>query len=915
MTYTKTFLGWDEPCLEKAAQFLIEKYSNDSNFIDMSTTLVILPGKRSGRRLQELLTFFADKADLALIPPAFTTIGSLLEIFFVHEQKIAPKMTKLLSWVKALLTFEKEELRPILPFPPKDDDISGWLTVAELYNKIYQELSAAGLSYQSVVNKLNGYDGYNDDERWSVLEKVCLRYIDILKQHDLVDEYTLQGEYQKLQPLTPSPYQELFLVAVTDLNTVTKELLKALPIPINILIHAPQSLAAGFDDFGSIKQEYWENYPIQISDQKIIITDKPADQAKIITELLTDVSPEDATIGVINPEIEPYIIQTLRQKKMPANTVSGVAIISTPPVAFLKSCKEYLQKNRFNELSNLIRHLDIQLFLSANDTSESYLDLTALDNYQASHLQGFLSNKLPDSTDKDHAATSAQREKIDQLLAPFKKDHLLLAEWCPLIAHLIIDVFGSTSFDQSLPEDSIIIHVCTAIKDTLDQCSFAPKDLLKPISGANAIDIVLRFLESMTIPIEGDTTDLEILRWLEILLDDAPFLILSGFNEVFIPESLNADPFLPNTLRQLLGLTDNKKRYARDAYTLSAALSNREVYFIVGKHSANNEPYMPSRLLFATDNLTIAKRTARFYSDTPTLPSQTDFTPTQNDSQLWAPQPPQATNIVLPDTLSVSAFKSYLTCPYRFYLTHILHLKTLEDRFSELDPANIGTILHRIMQIFAMSSAANSTDEKEIEEKLLSIFNDYCQKNFATSPLPAVQVQLELLKARLAPFARLQAAQAKDGWQIKYFEKDLEAELDLADGSSIRIKARIDRIDHKPQDNTWRILDYKAGDSAKKPESTFRTRAQEWSDLQLPLYKYIVEKNNICQNPQLGYISLPAKLEEIGFDILDPNKVDLDSGVQEAREIVKKIKAFEFWPPSEKVNPLYDPFADLCNGF
>jgi hypothetical protein len=83
----------------------------------------------------------------------------------------------------------------------------------------------------------------------------------------------------------------------------------------------------------------------------------------------------------------------------------------------------------------------------------------------------------------------------------------------------------------------------------------------------------------------------ELLGWLELPLDDSPVLVLIGFNEGRIPESINADAFMPNSLRTRLELTDNRRRYARDAYALTAVMhSRRRLVLIAGRTDVKGNP-------------------------------------------------------------------------------------------------------------------------------------------------------------------------------------------------------------------------------------------------------------------------------------------------------------------------------------
>ena len=70
----------------------------------------------------------------------------------------------------------------------------------------------------------------------------------------------------------------------------------------------------------------------------------------------------------------------------------------------------------------------------------------------------------------------------------------------------------------------------------------------------------------------GDTV-LDLQGWLEISYDPADHLILAGMHEECVPEGTADDVFLPDSLRDQLGLRDMRARFARDAFILHAALS------------------------------------------------------------------------------------------------------------------------------------------------------------------------------------------------------------------------------------------------------------------------------------------------------------------------------------------------------
>src|SRR5690606_30969274 len=150
------------------------------------------------------------------------------------------------------------------------------------------------------------------------------------------------------------------------------------------------------------------------------------------------------------------------------------------------------------------------------------------------------------------------------------------AEWSEAILRLPSTVFAHRELDPEDLHDRAEIEAFKALQSTLAEHADVPESLTPVVSGALAIRLTLEQLENESVPPLPDETALELLGWLELPLDDAPVLVVTSFNEKFVPASMDADLFLPNRLRQHLGILDNDRRCARDSYALSTMLASRE---------------------------------------------------------------------------------------------------------------------------------------------------------------------------------------------------------------------------------------------------------------------------------------------------------------------------------------------------
>jgi hypothetical protein len=416
----------------------------------------------------------------------------------------------------------------------------------------------------------------------------------------------------------------------------------------------------------------------------------------------------------------------------------------------------------------------------------------------------------------------------------------------------------------------------------------------------------------------GEPT-LEMLGWLELALDDAAALVVTGFEDGRVPESIHGDAYLPNRLRQSLGIVDNQKRLARDLYATELLLQSRErVAFITGRRSAAGDPQVPSRIVFHCAESEVVPRVKRF------LEGSKQARPRVKGSAGSGRALPRLAEDVEIEWLSVTDFGRYLKSPYLFYLERVARLETLDDRARELDPMGFGGLAHEGLQRFGGNERMrDERDEKQLGQFLTDTLRTLGSERYGRHPLPAVQLQLEQLAQRLRGFAVAQTKRREEGWEIRETEwsppQGYHA-LDV-DGAPIRLTGRIDRIDHHPEKQEWAIWDYKTGESVDHPLIAHRRQDGEWKDLQLPLYCVLaVELLGDAVPAEVGYIALPREETKIGFSGVDRwsrRKDDeetfeegMESALEAARDVVRAIRGGEFFT-DEHFAPRDEIFAAI----
>ena len=296
------------------------------------------------------------------------------------------------------------------------------------------------------------------------------------------------------------------------------------------------------------------------------------------------------------------------------------------------------------------------------------------------------------------------------------------------------------------------------------------------------------------------------------------------------------------------------------------------------------------------------------------------------DSRYWLADPnraPQKQQIKIPEpvvvqplaSLSVTAFKEFIKCPYRFYLGKVLRLDEATDDWQEMDGRAFGNLAHEVLEDFGRSEVCDSTSEKQILEYLNYRLDARAKETYRGSRLPAVRIQIEQLRMRLQRYAPLQAERAQNGWRIVSAEEKVVHGFEV-DGEDFTIKGTIDRVDVHESSGQVEVWDYKSSDQGDDPTRAHLSR-DGWKDLQLPLYRHLVTEIESLnkfdlQNVDLGYVLLPKKLDDVRFAKLNASLEDFVRADDLVKQIVRRIRAGRYWPPKPQPPKFSEAFAGIC---
>jgi ATP-dependent helicase/nuclease subunit B len=940
MRIRREWLDWDKPCLPQAAAWLIERAigqsSAASRWCDMQSITCVLPGSRAGRLLLGTLMRECRARHLQLVPPRIHTPGSLVASL-IADQPVASDVEMELAWAAALRRIDRESIKPLLPFAPADDDAIAWQSLAKTIARLHDDLAGGCREFSDVADLAERLELFGEGDRWRALEHVYDLYRRTLHAIGLRDRHEAIAGVLSRSPLAQfniSPLRELALVAVPELNAIQRRFIAALGERAVALIHAPHEMADRFDDLGCVMAEQWSDATIAIEPARIISADRPGDQAQAALRTIGGFngvySAGEITIGLGDPALGPSLGHAADWGGVKVRDAEGVALRATPPCRALQIIGDYLSDPRFAAFAALLRHTDIEQWVW-NQARDAHLGvaewLTLLDRYFQEYLdERFTGQWLGD--DENARRLKAVYGAIARLVAPLWPDHRAIRpmhEWAQPILDVLAALYGEVDQGPHLPGNALRHLACRQIRDALAQLSAASAELQPQVTSADAIALLLEHNGDEALPQPDEESAIEMLGWLELHLDPAPALIITGFNEGQIPKSASSDPFLPDSLRQRLGLPCNATRYARDGYMLEAMLHSRErLTLIAGRRSDRGEALTPSRLLLACHSAELVQRVKMLCDGQAAASNAMPIGMAGlavKTSRFVVPELPQPQ--IPPRSMRITDFSAYLRCPYRFALSRLLQLEALDDSVHELDPLQFGSLAHDILCAFGQDQDINGCDDPDqIERFLLATARQLVPRRFGSSAGPAVRVQIARLELRLAAFASLQANLCREGWRIKFCElpfKEGEVALDVPGQDAMPLRGKIDRIDFNERSGVWRIIDYKTSESAKSPHKTHTGREQcdglapeDWKDLQLPLYHYLAanSKHSVQGETQLAYICLPRQLDGVALKAAQWTAEHLSQALDVARDVVRMIRAGAFQLNRDFAG--FDDFARIC---
>ena len=890
----RVFLEYQELPLHGVVRFLDQR-DDPSHTLDLHDTAVLLPSGRAGRRLMELLVDRCAERGSALVPPLFVAPGSLIETLYLTASTQTPDLlVDRLSWCEALDQLPLEAVQRLaiasssndLPFAVR------W-GLAETLGTLHRELAAQGLSFSQVTERLEG-DGFPlsipDAQRewWRLMSDVSEIRDTVLDRYGLVDRD--KARWGVLAAGVLPAFRRLVVACCPDLNAQVQHAITVFPGTVEILIHASAEHAEGFSETGTVRPEVWRSMPINVHYDHLHIASDPRQEALATLDYLSSIAPScsvsECTLATLTDESRRALHGLLDQHALPYVDAEAPPAALGTLASWLRAATDFAQTGGREEAWRLLRHPHSQGLSPEDRTGLGGM----LDTINRSCVQSAIPLHGDPHTFPASAAIEGALSRLLALLAPFREGAVRpLAAWAGPLTEL---------FDGC----NLARYIDAGTHRSLDALLALVRDSpsTSPIPGCDALRVLSDGFALVHTPETDSTAALDIVGWLELHLDDAPHLAITGFIENAVPAVLNGDPFLPNTLRRELGLSSNESRMGRDSYLLSALMASRDTHLFLYRHHPDGSQTLPSRLLYRGDTPQKISIAHRFFFDKPIQRRAPTRTPTPPAPELFIPAHRPAMLISSPLQLPVTAISLYLKCPYRFYLRHIEKLQATPQPLCELDSRLFGTVLHNTIQSLGTEQIAGTASHRKLEGRTFRALDVEFERLVGKYPSSAARIQRDAARLRLADFVRWQIAAAEEGWQPLHSEYSLDPTHTTIKRGDITfiLVGRIDRIEQNRFTGGLRIIDFKTG----KHVPTAWTQTAGWKDPQLPLYALLLTRHPAFahlapETIELCYLPLDGSPPiEPRTPRLPPEEFDAVAALLE--ETLTHIAEGLFWPPS-----------------
>jgi CRISPR/Cas system-associated exonuclease Cas4 (RecB family) len=434
-----------------------------------------------------------------------------------------------------------------------------------------------------------------------------------------------------------------------------------------------------------------------------------------------------------------------------------------------------------------------------------------------------------------------------------------------------------------------------------------------------------RYIMSCYTPFEGTPVrGLQVLGLLETRNIRFRKVIVLDVNEGKIPNIRIEDTLLPLKAREILGLPTYRDRERLQAYYFNLLVTGaEEVHLFYIENEREEKSRFIEQLLWEKqkkihDEPGVEKTEHRnkdnLLDEDRYIGSIQYRIDLKNRDPLVIEKTEGMISFLRSYIYSATSLDDYLRCPLRFYYRHVLNLKSRNLLSGEIERAEIGSLVHRILSRYfrrkkGMILRENDLSVREMEDIIDRTFREvYGTEIAGAAYLLRRQIGIrmkDLLQNYFVPLTR------ETPVIIMKTEYNIEGRL-----NSFRVKGRVDRIEQRGE--SIYIVDYKTGGNKKTLAINYNKlvpgERETWTEsigsLQLPFYMMLYSELDPDSKPisSINGIFLMIGRSRIDRDIEHP----LFDPSMESEEGYRMLKDIIYGLLNEIINPdqPFEPASD-----
>ena len=877
--------------------------------------MVVVPTAQSGRNLR--LALARKFPGSGLLPPQIVQPMQLvteassplpdataLEVAAAFQQYLKLNRDRILRLDCLVRKEEFEDLTARFALLDQLQDI--WRILAG-NGMLMSDVVESAQSPNSAVAKVFASDLGEEDRRWRQLAELERGFFDYL--HERGVRYPTEGirAAKAAAKIVSDDIEEIVLPALADPIKVFEAVMRqqvAAGKKVTVLLHAAAKDAPRFNEWGRPLTAQWvgSNRPklAALADEDIVMA---ANSSGLAEELAADYPPLDAdedlpALGLCDGELYPDIAAAFLNRKYVVHNPERYQLVQSSLGRLMRNLLALYAAEElpWREFVAVFRSTDVLDALKVDFSARVQL-LEGLDVVQNAYIPTVIpiDFAFPEDPCMHRSSRQAMQafvqvaRELDSQLVVARKEASPAGYLRQMLRWAFAGHVASGGADEK--------EFREAVASANDFLGGLESDFIRDLAltPAEGLALAQRGLKAAVYSLEPDSADtIKTEGWLELAWSDAKRMALAGLHEGKVPDATIGHPFLPDALREALGLVTNRDRLARDTWLMQELLAAYRLRIYVARTNNAGDICRPSRLLFLCDDAKLHGRVQGLFGDIP------ERSVDRARRVEWAMKLPST--VTPPKHYSPSAIDAYVKCPFTYLLKYGLGMSAYEDK-RELEANDFGKLAHLALEWYARRQIAAGDDQVTDAREIRRLFEEEIfpelRAKYGKTTLN-LDLQLSALEGRLSMFAELQAKWAGEGWRIRAVEHEVN---DFIPALGFRVRGFVDRLDENINANApvrHRVIDYKTWDEKKLSGRVYsgRGHSRRILSVQLPVYGRSLEATYPgfdCAVAEFGYLVFGKSADEFGFQPLD--KELFDASLVAAHKAISGIGRNCFWPP------------------